>query len=439
KLVDALDVEMGEAYPELRKAVPVIKDVILTEENNFKQMLDRGLGILEQDLSALGESKVLSGETAFKLYDTYGFPLDLTQDILRQKGMTVDEVGFESALNKQKEMSKAHWKGSGETADDKIWFELKEKYGSTKFLGYDNNECQATVLAFVNGWAVFDQTVCYPEGGGQIGDQGEWNGVVILDTRKMADGIIAHKMLGGVGVGQTGIVKFGYGVRKETAKHHTATHLLQASLQRVVGNHIAQKGSKVESTRFTFDFSHGKALTAEEIDAIEADVNDKIGQGFTVHVNQDIAKSEAEKYGAMALFGEKYGETVRVIKIGGLAISDLRDKSDLERAEDVKQTTSIELCGGTHVKNTANIGFFKILSDSSIASGVRRVEAVVGRSAYDFIKQKLKLIDEIAEAAKANAVKNNKDQFMALIHGLVQQNKALNIDFEKANIQVCIL
>ncbi len=373
-IVDFLDGEMGESYHELRRAVPTIKDVIATEEQNFKQMLDRGLKILNDNI----DGAILSGEMAFKLYDTYGFPLDLTQDILRAKNITVDVDGFEKALEKQKEMSKAAWKGSGEVADDKIWFELKEKFGETPFLGYEQTECKATILAIVGNWVVFDKTVFYPEGGGQVGDKNKNAG--ILDTKKMAGGIIAHKIdVQDLKVGDSVDLSFDIKDRNETAKHHSATHLLQSALQRIIGEHVAQKGSKVEPHRLTFDFSHNKGLTVEEIAKVENDVNEKIAQQLDVSC-KNMPKSEAEKLGAMALFGEKYGDEVRVVNM---------------------QDISVELCGGTHVKNTGFIGSFKIISESSVASGVRRIEAKCGQALTKYLEEQIAIKNqEIATSAE---------------------------------------
>ncbi len=396
-IVDFLDSQMGEAYHELRRAVPTIKDVIATEEQNFKQMLDRGLKILNDNI----DGAILGGETAFKLYDTYGFPLDLTQDILRAKNIAVDVDGFEKALEKQKEMSKAAWKGSGEVADDKIWFELKEKFGETPFLGYEKTVGKAKVLAIVGDWVVFDKTVFYPEGGGQIGDTGfigkmsgqndeslsieeatkSWSSYEVVDTKKFADTIIAHKIKGNFDlcIGQQYDLQVGIFKRPETAKHHSATHLLQAALQRIVGSHVAQKGSKVEPHRLTFDFSHGKALTPEEIAKVENDVNEKISQQLDVSC-QNMPKLEAEKLGAMALFGEKYGDEVRVVNM---------------------QDISVELCGGTHVKNTGFIGSFKIISESSVASGVRRIEAKCGQALTKYLEDQIAIKNqEIAASAE---------------------------------------
>lgn len=438
-IVDFLDEEMGEAYHELRRAVPVIKDVIQTEEKNFKQMLDRGLRILDEDILKIN-GKILAGDVAFKLYDTYGFPLDLTQDILRQNGLSVDEVGFEKALQCQREMSKANWRGSGDIADDKIWFELKEKFGETEFLGYEDDLCEAKLLALVGDWAVFDKTVCYPEGGGQVGDVGYiftgLKNVEIVNTKKMVGGVIAHQFIDdgiGLDVGKIYMVRINTDKRNGARKHHSATHLLQAALQRNIGIHIAQKGSKVMPDRLTFDFSHNKALTLTEIAKVEADVNDKISQGLAV-VCKNMAKVEAEKLGAMALFGEKYGEFVRVVQMGERFVS----LSSGTSGEEVKCAVSIELCGGTHVKNTSNIGLFKIVSESSIASGVRRIEAVAGESAWGFINRKLLSLENISDMTKAHAVKNSPDEFDKFIAEMVEKSRAKDKEIERLQIEVCI-
>ncbi len=431
-LVNFLDAQMGADYAELRKAVPTIKDVIETEEKNFKQMLDRGLRILDEDVAKLN-GNILGGDKAFKLYDTYGFPFDLTQDILRAKNISVDEIGFEKALQVQQNMSKVAWKGSGEIAQDKIWFELKEKFGETEFVGYDlekycgKEDFVANILNIVQNWIIFDRTIFYPEGGGQIGDSGWFknldndNQTKIIDTKKMANGIIAHKIEDGNFIKLNTKVKLivNKNNRNQIAKHHSATHLLQAALQKILGNHIAQKGSKVESTRLTFDFSHNKALILDEIEKVEKNVNDKILEELTVHIDQYMNRQKAEQYGAMALFGEKYGDVVRVVKMGGKSFEELENVSTEEIEIDKKNTASIELCGGIHVKNTGFIGSFKIISESSVGSGVRRIEAKCGDALIKYLNEQIN--DKNHEITKAN-----------------DKQKQLNKEIEKLQIENCI-
>lgn len=416
RLVPSLITEMGAQYPELKRAEATITDNLRQEEERFKQTLERGLKLLEEETEKLGKGQKLPGDAAFKLYDTYGFPLDLTQDILKGRGMAVDTEGFERAMEGQRDMARAAHKGSGDTATGRIWFELKEKLGATEFLGYDADVADSKVLAIIKQnesvshaqaeeevFIILDQTPFYGESGGQVGDTGQFvsgkaPAAVILDTLKPLEDFIVHKAKLSVAlkVGDTVHAAIDTATRNATRANHSATHLLHKALRDALGTHVTQKGSLVAPDRLRFDFSHAKAVTREEINAIEAKVNQVIQRNTPVACTV-MSPDEAIKAGAMALFGEKYGDKVRVLAMG----------------EDSGATYSTELCGGTHVRNTGDIGMFRITSEGSVSSGVRRIEAVTGenvRASYEEDLQKLygqfnklredhtRLMEELAEA-----------------------------------------
>lgn len=388
QLVPALVKTMGDAYPELARAQASITDNLQQEEERFKQTLGRGLKLLEEETAKLGKGAQLSGDAAFKLYDTFGFPLDLTQDILKGRGMTVDTDGFEKAMEGQREMARASHKGSGDTATSRIWFELKEKVGTTKFLGYDQDEADGSVLAIVKGgesvssaasgdevFIVLDQTPFYGESGGQTGDTGEFENIAsILDTQKPIEDFIVHKakLKAALKVGDKVRAEIDSTRRNTIRAHHSATHLLHKALRDKLGAHVTQKGSLVASDRLRFDFSHTGAVSREEIAEIERKVNEVVWRGTDVS-SREMAPDDAIKAGAMALFGEKYGDVVRVLSMG----------------EDGGSNYSVELCGGTHVRNTGDIGLFKITSEGSVASGIRRIEAVTGEFVRGYFSEAL--------------------------------------------------
>ena len=422
-LVPTLVAQMGAAYPELARAQATITDNLRQEEDRFKQTLERGLKLLEEAIisceaqsdcaGSKGDSvqprrgsRNLSGEIAFKLYDTYGFPLDLTQDILRSRGMEVDTDGFEKSMEGQRDMARAAHKGSGDTAVGKIWFELKEKFGATKFLGYDEDESEAKVLAIIkNGelveradvgdaYIVLDQTPFYGESGGQVGDTGMLFGGLrhedllasVKDTIKPIEDLIVHKVLldEPLSVGDSIFARIDDEKRGATRANHSATHLLHKALRDQLGDHVTQKGSLVEPEGLRFDFSNPKAVSPEEIAIIERNVNTVIKRN--TEVKTDImTPDEAIKAGAMALFGEKYGDKVRMLSIG------VRDE---ERGANTStldaRPYSVELCGGTHVRRTGDIGLFKITSEGSVASGIRRIEAVTGEGVRSYFTDKLR-------------------------------------------------
>jgi len=393
KLVPALVTEMSGQYPELKRAEATIIDNLKQEEERFKQTLERGLKLLEEETANLSKGQKLAGDAAFKLYDTFGFPLDLTQDILRARGMEVDTDGFEKAMEGQRDMARAAHKGSGDSATGKIWFALKEKIGGTEFLGYDVDEADGKVLAIVKGggevqsagagddvFIVLDKTPFYGESGGQVGDTGEFTGrAIISDTQKPLDDFIVHhaKLTAPLNVGDNVHAVIDTPLRDATRANHSATHLLHKALRDALGEHVTQKGSLVDSSRLRFDFSHTKGVAPDELLAIERKVNDVVARNTPVECKV-MTPDDAIKAGAMALFGEKYGDKVRVLSMG---VHD--DK-----------TYSTELCGGTHVRHTGDIGLFKIISEGSVASGIRRIEAVTGEGVRGYFIEELNKLRE---------------------------------------------
>ncbi|TNE58456.1 MAG: alanine--tRNA ligase [Alphaproteobacteria bacterium] len=405
RLVPALISEMGEAYPELVRAKSLMTETLRLEEERFRQTLDRGLKLLDEATADMGEGDELSGEVAFKLYDTYGFPIDLTEDALRGRSMGVDSAGFEAAMERQKAEARAAWKGSGETATDEVWFDLKDRLGATEFLGYETERAEGLVTAILKGGAeveaasegdevVFltNQTPFYGESGGQVGDQGLGQSsnaeLVITDTiKKLGDvhGHVAKITKGSLKVGDAVDLRVDHEKRSATRANHSATHLLHAALRNVLGDHVTQKGSLVNDERLRFDFSHPKALSPEEVEAIERQAN-RVLRGNDEVVTRLMTPEEAMDQGAMALFGEKYGEEVRVLSMG----------------TDHGNNYSVELCGGTHVNRLGDIGIIKITGDSAVAAGVRRIEAVTGEGARIYLNAQAELLREAADALKTS-------------------------------------
>ncbi|THH38575.1 alanine--tRNA ligase [Aliishimia ponticola] len=415
RLVPALVRQMGAAYPELGRAQSLIEETLLSEETRFKQTLDRGLKLLDDELAGLPENAPLPGAAAFKLYDTYGFPLDLTQDALREKQREVDVDGFDAAMAEQKARARAAWSGSGEAADSAIWFDISEREGATDFLGYDTEKAEGQLLALVRdgaevdtlttgetGWAILNQSPFYGESGGQVGDSGwlrrlenEDDLATVTDTQKMADGkIIAHQITVTAGTFSKGdalALEVDHARRSAIRANHSATHLLHEALREALGDHVAQRGSLNAPDRLRFDFSHGAALSATELARIETEVNAYIRQNAPVET-RIMTPDDARALGAQALFGEKYGDEVRVVSMG---MSDGSGKgSD-------GNTYSLELCGGTHVRRTGDIGAFVTLSDSSAAAGIRRVEALTGEAAINHLRKQDSLLTEVAGELKA--------------------------------------
>ena len=412
KLVPALVREMGAAYPELGRAQALIEETLKLEETRFKQTLDRGLRLLDDELSRLPEGAELPGESAFKLYDTYGFPLDLTQDALREKGRSVDTAGFDAAMAEQKAKARAAWAGSGETKDAAIWFDLAEEHGATEFLGYDTEESEGQVLALVQDGAaveqagegqqvqiVVNQSPFYAESGGQVGDTGliktETGAARVTDTRK-SGGVFIHVAevtLGTISRGQGAQLSVDHDRRGAIRANHSATHLLHEALRRALGEHVAQRGSFNAPDRLRFDFSHTKAMTPEEIAQVEREVNEFIRQNSPVET-RIMTPDDARGLGAQALFGEKYGDEVRVVSMGEL---DGSGKGTNGR------TYSLELCGGTHVGRTGDIGMFALTAETASAAGIRRIEALTGQAAMDALRRVDGELSEIAGILKAQA------------------------------------
>ena len=431
RLVPALVAEMGAAYPELVRAQPLIEATLQQEETRFRQTLATGLKLLDEATAGLADGGTLSGETAFKLYDTYGFPYDLTEDALRSRGLQVDRDGFDSAMAGQKAKARAAWKGSGSKASEEIWFDLVEEYGATEFTGYSGDEGEGVVLAIVKdgqrveaaevGQTVeilLNQTPFYGESGGQTGDTGKLTtlkGFVgdVEDTLKPLGKlhVLRTKVTAGeLSLGETVHQKVDCERRDRVRANHSATHLLHAALRRHLGTHVTQKGSLVAPDYFRFDFSHPKALTREEIDAVEAEVNAQIRSNEQV-TTRLMTPDEAISAGAMALFGEKYGDEVRVLSMGRLSDGDY----------------SVELCGGTHVRALGDIQLLKIISESAVSAGVRRIEALTGEAARRWLGDRDAKLREAAAA-----LKSAPDEVPARIASLVEERKRLERELAEA-------
>ncbi|MBR9762587.1 MAG: alanine--tRNA ligase [Rhodobacteraceae bacterium] len=415
RLVPELVRQMGEAYPELREAQPLIEETLKLEETRFRQTLDRGLKLLDEELTGLPLGAELPGASAFKLYDTYGFPLDLTQDALREQGRTVDTDGFDAAMAEQKAKARAAWAGSGEAADSRVWFDIADKHGATDFLGYDTETAEGQILALVQEGElaetaaagekvtlVLNQTPFYGESGGQVGDTGvirtEGGRVTITDTRKV-EGVFLHigeVSEGSVKRGEAAILEVDHDRRSKIRANHSATHLLHEALRGALGDHVAQRGSLNAPDRLRFDFSHSAAVSAEELARVEAEVNAFIRQNTPVET-RIMTPDDARAIGAQALFGEKYGDEVRVVSMGR-ADTGKGPKGD---------TWSIELCGGTHVARTGDIGAFALTAESASSAGVRRIEALTGAAALAELRGRdltLSSIEGMLKAQGAEAV-----------------------------------
>ena len=431
RLVSSLVSEMGGAYPELVRAQPLIEETLLREETRFRKTLENGLRLLDEATVDLGEGGTLPGETAFKLYDTYGFPYDLTEDALRSRGLTVDRAGFDAAMAEQKAAARAAWKGSGEKASDEIWFDIAEKAGNTEFIGYSSTQGEGEVLAIVKDGVNFDsatagetvtivtnQTPFYGESGGQMGDAGRMTtqgGFVALvdDTAKPLGRVHAHHATieaGSIKVGDTVHMIVDVDRRDRIRANHSATHLLHAALRKELGAHVTQKGSLVAPDRLRFDFSHPEALTHAQIAAIEADVNAQVRHNEEV-TTRLMTPDDAVAAGAMALFGEKYGDEVRVLSMG--------------KGDDAHY--SVELCGGTHVRATGDIALFKIVSESAVSSGVRRIEALTGEAARVWLVER---DDKLRQTAAA--LKTTPEDLPARIAALVEQSRKLERELAEA-------
>jgi len=432
RLVGSLVAEMGAAYPELVRAQPLVEATLLQEETRFRQTLDKGLKLLDEATVSMKEGDVLPGDTAFKLYDTYGFPYDLTEDALRAQGLGIDRAGFEEGMARQKAMARAAWKGSGETASDEIWFDIADELGGTEFTGYVSTEGEGQVVALVkDGQRVetaqagdklvilTNQTPFYGESGGQTGDAGSIRAdgglaAQVDDTAKPLGRLHAHHASiasGTISVGQTVHLSVDVDRRNRIRANHSATHLLHAALRNRLGAHVTQKGSLVAADRLRFDFSHPSALTPEDIAAIEAEVNAEIRGNQPVSTRL-MTPDDAIAAGALALFGEKYGEEVRVLTMG-------------PRSEG--GAYSVELCGGTHVSALGDIALFKIVSEGAVAAGVRRVEAMTGEAARLWLSDREDKLKDIAAQLRANP-----DEVPARVAALAETVRKLEKDLADA-------
>ena len=431
RLVPELVAEMGSAYPELVRAQPLIEATLLQEETRFRQTLANGLKLLDEATTDMGEGGTLPGETAFKLYDTFGFPYDLTEDAMRARGLTVDRAGFDSAMAEQKAAARAAWKGSGEKASDELWYDIVEALGPTEFTGYSGHDGEGVVLELIKDGLrtneakegetvtiLLNQTPFYAESGGQVGDAGKLSSLlgfegIVEDTSKplgKLHALLTKVVKGAVNVGDVLQQKVDVERRTATRANHSATHLLHAALRRRLGEHVTQKGSLVAPDRLRFDFSHPKALTSEEIAAIEADVNAEIRANEPV-VTRLMTPDEAVASGALALFGEKYGDEVRVLSMGRLS----------------EKHYSVELCGGTHVAATGDIAIFKIIAESAVSSGVRRIEALTGESARQWLNARDEKLREAASALKASP-----EEVPARVAALVENARKLERELAEA-------
>src|SRR5579875_532653 len=433
RLVPVLTQQMGAAYPELLRAQPLITETLRLEESNFRQTLERGLRLLEEETARLRPGEPLPGEIAFKLYDTYGFPLDLTQDVLRGRGHAVAVEGFDAAMRRQREEARRSWIGSGEAADEAIWFALREEFGATEFLGYDTESAEGIVLALIRDGeriaeaaagtevaVLVNQTPFYAEAGGQVGDTGilftpAGGEMAVRDTVKKAGELHVHigtLTRGALRVGDTVTLRVDGERRRRLRANHSATHLLHQALRRHLGEHVTQKGSLVAPDRLRFDFSHPRALTPQDIAAIEAEVNARIRINSAVETRL-LTPQQAVAEGALALFGEKYGEEVRVVAMGG--------------PDETGRPFSVELCGGTHVRRTGDIGLFKIVAETAVAAGVRRIEALTGAAAEAHIAAEEAILRRAAAALRANPA-----ELPERVAGLVEERRRLERELAEA-------
>jgi len=428
--------EMGQAYPELVRAENLIEETLRLEETRFRKTLDRGLSILDEKSAALKKGDMFDGDTAFTLYDTYGFPLDLTQDALKSRGIGVDIASFTDAMDRQRDKARAAWAGSGDTATESVWFPLREKLGATEFLGYETETAEGVVAALVKdgievdslkageaGAIVMNQTPFYAESGGQVGDTGMLTGegvkFRVTDTQKKAGDLFVH-----LGQVEQGTLKVGAALqlnvdharRSSIRRNHSATHLLHEALRQVLGDHIAQRGSLVAPDRLRFDFVHPKPITAEELARVEDIANDVVLDNDEV-TTRLMAVDDAREAGARALFGEKYGDEVRVVTMG---------RSAREHGSNALGW-SVELCGGTHVRRTGDIGLISVTSESAVASGVRRIEALTGNHARKHANDTMALAKTAAAELRAPV-----EDVPARIAALIEERKKLERELSDA-------
>ncbi|MEO1205760.1 MAG: alanine--tRNA ligase [Pseudomonadota bacterium] len=446
RLVPALVRQMGESYPELQRGQSMIEEVLKSEETRFRKTLDHGLSLLADAIEGLTGGETLSGDVAFKLYDTYGFPLDLTEDALRARNINVDKAGFDAAMAQQKADARAAWKGSGEAKTEPAWFEVREAVGATDFLGYDTTTAQAEVVAIIQlgtsveqltaddgaeAWVVLNQTPFYAESGGQLGDQGTIetaNGAIfkVTDTQKRLGDIFAHKgqmTEGHLAVGDAVHLSVDAVRRNATCANHSATHILHQALRDTLGDHVAQKGSLVSADRLRFDFSHAKPLSVEDLETVSRRANAVVAQNADVNT-RIMDRDDALTSGAMALFGEKYADEVRVVSMGAIP----EDKTaDTTEGSDRRQAWSVELCGGTHVRRTGDIGVITIVSEGASASGVRRVEALTADNARRHLSEQDRRLRDAAAL-----LKTRPEDVLERLNTLIEEKRTLEKQLSEA-------
>ena len=437
RLVGSLAAEMGAAYPELLRAQPLIEATLKQEETQFRRTLDKGLKLLDEATAKMGQGDILPGETAFKLYDTYGFPYDLTEDALRAQGFGIDREGFDAEMAQQKERARAAWKGSGAKASDEVWFDIAERVGSTEFTGYTASEGEGQVMALVKDGAevqsakagdsvtlITNQTPFYGESGGQMGDAGSISSLsgfaaTVNDTSKPLGRLHAHQLTvdaGEVKVGDVVQLKIDTARRDALRSNHSATHLLHAALRNRLGGHVTQKGSLVAPDRLRFDFSHNQAVSPEEIADIEAEVNAQIRRNTAV-TTRLMAPDEAVAAGALALFGEKYGDEVRVLSMGDTGGANY----------------SVELCGGTHVNALGDIALMTIVSEGAVASGIRRIEALTGEAARQHLARREGQLKDVA-----SLLKTAPDEVAARVEALLAERRALEKELSDTKTKLAL-
>jgi alanyl-tRNA synthetase len=436
RLVGSLAAEMGAAYPELLRAQPLIEATLKQEETQFRRTLDKGIKLLDEATAGMKAGDVLAGETAFKLYDTYGFPYDLTEDALRAQGFGIDATGFETAMNAQKAMARAAWKGSGAKASDDVWFDIAERVGSTEFTGYTASEGEGQVVALVNDGVevqsavasdtvtvITNQTPFYGESGGQIGDAGAISGAnmrgEVTDTAKPLGRLHAHQVTiqqGELKVGDVVSLKIDTDRRDALRANHSATHLLHAALRNRLGGHVTQKGSLVAPDRLRFDFSHNQAVTPDEIAEIEAEVNAQIRRNQPV-TTRLMTPDDAVAAGALALFGEKYGDEVRVLSMGDTGGANY----------------SVELCGGTHVNALGDIALLTVVSEGAVASGIRRIEALTGEAARQHLASR-----EAQLKAVASMLKTGPEEVATRVETLLAERRRLEKELADAKTALAL-
>ena len=437
KLVPALVRQMGAAYPELSRAQALIGETTEAEEVRFGRTLSRGLALLNEATEGFAEGDALPGETAFKLYDTFGFPYDLTEDALRPRGLAVDRAGFDAAMEAQKAEARRHWAGSGEAADERVWFAVREEVGASEFLGYETTAAEAVVVAIVTAGErveraeagedvalVFNQTPFYGEAGGQVGDRGRLSAadgtrVAVSDTVRAADGLIVHRGKveeGAIEVGTAMILTVEEGRRDRIRANHSATHILHECLRRTLGDHVAQKGSLVAPDRLRFDFSHPAPISQVDIAAVEAEANARVRQNDAVETRA-MGIDEAMRSGARALFGEKYGDEVRVVAMG----------------RDPDRRFSVELCGGTHVVRTGDIGLIALTDESAVSSGVRRIEALTGEAARRHLSGARERLRTVASALRVGP-----EEAAGRVEALVEERRKLERELQDVRKQLAL-